>query len=112
MEETSVATPSVGGGNNEALMPPGRSGYVADGVPRQEVGDGVQDYWFALINEKIAGAFLGLTDRTMQGYRQKGGGPKFIFLSSRCLRYRRSDLRSWAEARMRTSTSDPGKAAA
>ena len=69
-------------------------------------------YWSALINEKVAGKFLGLTDRTMQGYRHRGGGPQYIRLSSRCLRYRRADLREWAEARMRTSTSDPGKGSA
>ena len=69
-------------------------------------------YWFTLIDEKIAGEFLDLTDRTMQKYRQTGDGPKYIFISSRCLRYRRADLRTWAEARMRKSTADPGEAAA
>ena len=69
------------------------------------------DYWQALIDEKAAAAFLGLTDRTMQAYRQKGGGCKFIRLSSRCLRYRRIDLKAWADARIRSSTSDPGPAA-
>ena len=70
------------------------------------------DYWHALINEKEGGAFLDLTDRAMQGYRQRGDGPRFIRLSSRCIRYRRIDLKAWAETRIRTSTSDPGQAAA
>ena len=69
------------------------------------------DYWNALIDEKAAAAFLGLTDRTMQALRQRGGGPKYISISSRCLRYRRVDLRKWAEARVRTSTSDQGEGA-
>ena len=69
------------------------------------------DYWHALINEKEAGAFLDLTDRAMQAYRQRGDGCQFIRLSSRCIRYRRTDLKAWAEARMRSSTSDPGQAA-
>ncbi len=77
-----------------------------DGSPRGPPDD--SDYWQGLINEKAAAAFLGLTDRTMQAYRQRGGGPRYSALSSRCLRYRRIDLREWAEARMRTSTSDPG----
>ena len=89
-----------GGGNNESLMPPGRSGYAADGA---------QDYWHALVDEKEAGRFLGLTDRTLQSYRQRGGGPKYISISSRCLRYRRIDLKAWADARIRTSTSDSGQ---
>ena len=112
MTQPSIRTVSDGGGNNESLIPPGRSGYIADGAPGQNVGDGAEDYWFALIGEKAAGAFLGLTDRTMQGYRHRGGGPLYVRLSSRCIRYRRVDLREWADARVRTSTSDPGKAAA
>ncbi len=70
------------------------------------------DYWHALIDEKKGGSFLGLSDRAMQAMRQKGDGPKFIRISSRCIRYRRIDLKAWAEARMRKSTSDPGLAAA
>ena len=69
------------------------------------------DYWHGLIDEKAAARFLGLTDRSVQKMRQEGGGPHYIRLSSRCLRYRRIDLRAWAETRMRSSTSDPGEAA-
>lgn len=68
-------------------------------------------YWFELIGEREGGAFLGLTDRTMQAYRQRGGGPKFIRISSRCIRYRRFDLKAYAEERLRSSTSDLGEAA-
>lgn len=69
-------------------------------------------YWNALIDEKEAGDFLDLTARTMQAMRQRGGGPRYIAISSRCIRYRRIDLRAWSEARLRTSTSDPGQEAA
>ena len=78
-------------------------------APPQDEGG---DYWFALIDEEAAGDFLGLTARTMQSKRQKGDGPRFVRLSSRCIRYRRVDLREHTEARLRTSTSDPGQAAA
>ena len=37
---------------------------------------------------------------------------RYIAISSRCIRYRRIDLRAWSEARVRTSTSDPGQEAA
>ena len=30
------------------------------------------NFWHSLIDEKAAGAFLGLTDRTMQAMRQRG----------------------------------------
>lgn len=66
------------------------------------------DYWQALINEFEAAAFLGLSVRSLQGFRYKGGGPRFIRVSSRCVKYRRIDCREWAEARLRFSTSDPG----
>ena len=65
-------------------------------------------FWHSLIDEKEAAAFLGLERRSMQGFRQRGGGPAFMRISSRCIRYRRIDLRDWAEARMRSSTSDAG----
>ena len=88
-----TAAPTAGG--DDALTPP----------------DTATDYWYGLINEKVAAAFRGVTDRKMQRDRQTGGGPKYIRLSSRCIRYRRIDLRDDAEARMRASTSDPGEAA-
>ena len=74
-------------------------------------GYGDSDYWFSLIGEKEAASFLDLTDRTLQKYRQAGGAPKFCRLSARSIKYRRYDLRLWSEAKLRTSTSDPGKAA-
>ena len=101
--ETSGHALNAGGNNNESLMPPGRAGYV---------GDGDQNFWHALIDEKAAAEFLRLNVRTMQGFRHRGGGPLYVRLSSRCIRYRRVDLRQWAEERLRTSTSDPGKGAA
>jgi predicted DNA-binding transcriptional regulator AlpA len=70
------------------------------------------NFWHALINEKEAGDFLGLSDRAMQKMRQAGGGPRFIRISARCIRYRRIDLKTWADALMRSSTSDPDEAAA
>jgi hypothetical protein len=63
-------------------------------------------FWFALIEESPAARFIGVEPRTMQGYRQRGDGPPYIRLSFRCIRYRRIDLREWAEKRRRTSTSD------
>ena len=76
--------------------------------PARSEDDAAPEFWHALIDEKAAASFLGLERRTMQGLRQRGGGPQYVFISSRCLRYRRIDLRDWFELRMRTSTSDPG----
>ena len=76
-----------------------------DGAPRGPPE--ASDYWQALIDEKAAAAFLGLTNRTMQAYRHRGGGCRYIRISSRCLRYRRIDLRLWAEARVPAHGSGP-----
>ena len=69
------------------------------------------DYWNALIDEKAAAAFLGVTVRFLQGRRQRGDGPQFIRMSSRCIRYTRALLKSHANACLRKSTADPGQAA-
>ena len=70
------------------------------------------DYWHALIDEGKAAEFIDQSKRTLQGHRYRGGGPKFIRLSRRCVKYRRIDLRRWVEARLRRSTSDAGPEAA
>lgn len=66
------------------------------------------DYWNSLINESKAADFLFLSPRTLQGLRFTGGGPEFIKISKRCIRYRRVDLKAWADSKIRTSTSDRG----
>ncbi len=67
--------------------------------------------WFDLIDEKEAARAAGLSVRTLQNYRQVGGGPRYIKISARCIRYRRADLKAWADERLRASTSDAGQAA-
>ena len=84
-------------------------------VPTQEAGppsDPGHDYWNALVDEKVAAEFLKVTPRSMQAMRQRGGGPRFIRMSSRCIRYTRALLKFYADAKVRSSTSDPGQAAA
>ncbi len=95
-------------------MPPEHSLAKATDTAVQG-GDSVEAdlaYWNALIDEKAAADFLGMTDRFMQHRRQQGGGCRYIVISSRCIRYRRIDLRTWSEARLRNSTSDDGQEAA
>ena len=75
----------------------------------QKLSEGDPCFWHSLIDEAEAARFLGFSIRTVQGLRYKGGGPKYCRISSRCIRYRRSDLCEWAEQRMRTSTSDLGQ---
>ncbi len=77
-----------------------------DGFPRGPPD--ASDYWQGLISEQPAAVFLDLSKRSLQGFRYRGGGPKVIRISARCVKYRRIDLRRWAEARLRSSTSDAG----
>lgn len=64
------------------------------------------DYLDRLINETEASGFIGYTVRALQGWRVKGGGPKFIKVSTRSIRYRRRDLIEWAESHLCSNTSE------
>ena len=64
------------------------------------------DYLDRLINENEAASFIGYTIRALQGWRVKGGGPKFVKVSARSIRYRRRDLIEWAEGLLKASTSE------
>ncbi|WP_425405180.1 helix-turn-helix transcriptional regulator [Hwanghaeella sp.] len=55
------------------------------------------DYLDRLINEAEAAEFLGHSIRTIQNWRVRGGGPQFIKVSKRSIRYRRRDLIEWCE---------------
>lgn len=52
-------------------------------------------------------AYLGLSQRTLESYRSRGGGPPFYVLGS-VVRYLLSDVVKWASTRRRNSTSDDG----
>ena len=58
-----------------------------------------------LINERQAAEFLGYTVRALQNWRVRGGGPKFVKVSSRSIRYRRRELIAWSESLLITNTS-------
>jgi predicted DNA-binding transcriptional regulator AlpA len=61
-----------------------------------------------LLTEAEAARRLGFSPRFLQQRRYKGDGPRFVKVSARAVRYRLIDLDEWAEARLRTSTSDAG----
>ena len=61
-----------------------------------------------LLTEPEAAAYLKLTPRALQAWRYQGRGPQFVKISARAVRYRPEDLEGWIQARLRTSTSDPG----
>ncbi len=55
-----------------------------------------------------AAELLGLSRRTLDRYRLTGDGPAFHKFGN-SVRYRRSDIQTWADARRKTSTSDDGR---
>jgi hypothetical protein len=63
------------------------------------------DYLDCLINEDRAAQFVGYTVRALQNWRVRGGGPRFVRVSSRSVRYRRRDLIQWADAHLCANTS-------
>ena len=61
-----------------------------------------------LLNEKQAAAWLNVSVKTLQGWRYRGGGPKYVKLG-RSVRYAMADLEAFVVASKRTSTSDTGR---
>lgn len=64
------------------------------------------DYLDRLITENKAAVFIGYTVRALQNWRVRGGGPRFVKVSARSIRYRRRDLMEWAEAHLCSHTSE------
>ncbi len=62
----------------------------------------------ALLYTVEAAFLLGLSPRTLEALRLRGGGPPYIQVTPKAVRYRRRDLDAWLDARQRKSTSDPG----
>lgn len=58
------------------------------------------------IDEKRASEYLGISPRTLQGYRTKGGGPEFVKISHKVVRYKIADLIKWTQNRKRKNTSE------
>ena len=59
-----------------------------------------------LMRQEDAAQMLGVTPRALEAWRYRGGGPRYIRISGRCIRYRRSDIITWIAARERHSTSE------
>ena len=77
----------------------------------QPAGRPIPEHADALLFTAEAAFLAGLEPRTLEAKRLRGGGPPFVRISTRAVRYRRADLKAWIESRIVTSTSDPGRAA-
>lgn len=61
-----------------------------------------------LVDEREAASILCYSVRALQNWRHRGGGPKYVKVSARSIRYRRRDLLDWIEARIVAHSSQPG----
>ncbi len=59
----------------------------------------------ALLTETQTADLLNISIRTLQAWRVRGGGPRFV-RAGRAIRYRRRDLLAWIEQHTAGSTSD------
>jgi predicted DNA-binding transcriptional regulator AlpA len=60
-----------------------------------------------LVDEREAASILCYSVRALQNWRHRGGGPDFVKVSARSIRYRRVDLDKWIDARTVSHTSQP-----
>lgn len=56
------------------------------------------------VTERMVAERTGTSMRMWQALRQNGGGPSFVRLSNRCVRYRWSEVEQWLAERTRTHT--------
>jgi predicted DNA-binding transcriptional regulator AlpA len=60
-----------------------------------------------LLSQKRVATMLSVTPRAVEAWRIRGEGPSFIRISSRCIRYRRSDVEAWLSSRERLTCERP-----
>ncbi len=65
----------------------------------------------AVLDTRAAADFLGVSARTLEGFRVRGGGPRFVKIGG-AVRYRVESLDAFLRQQERASTSDPGQGAA
>ena len=70
-------------------------------------GRPIPDHPDALLFTAEAAFILGLSARTLEALRLRGGGPPFVKVTPKAVRYRRRDLDAWIVARVRSSTRCP-----
>ena len=58
-----------------------------------------------LLTEKEAAELICYTPRALQNWRVRGGGPKYVKVSARSIRYQRRDVLNWIDEHKRGNTS-------
>ena len=60
-----------------------------------------------LLTETDAAMLLSISPRTLRNWRVLGGGPLYVKVSGRCVRYCYADLTAFIQQRRQSSTSNP-----
>ena len=60
-----------------------------------------------LLTETDAAKLLSISPRTLRNWRVLGGGPHYVKVSGRCVRYCYADLTTFIKQRRQSSTSTP-----
>jgi excisionase family DNA binding protein len=60
-----------------------------------------------MLSTEQAAEYCGVSPRTLEKHRSRGGGPVFVKLGG-LVRYKVEDLEAWIAGGRRRSTSDPG----
>ncbi len=58
------------------------------------------------LSEDETAALVGLSRKTLQKKRQNGTGPRYVRVSSKCVRYRVKDIIDWQERLLVRSTAE------
>ena len=61
------------------------------------------DYWYELVDQRVAAAFLGVKPKTIADWRYREVGPNWVDISPTCKRYRRIDLQAYIEQKTQTA---------
>lgn len=64
------------------------------------------DVSFPLLTEDETAEGLNLSTRTLQRFRQQGGGPPYVRLGERRVAYVPADVQTWVRSRVVASTSE------
>ena len=86
------------------------SGARRRSFPAIERAGSMDDDVGGFFNTRRAADYLGLSHRTLDGYRVSGAGPAFHRFGNR-VRYRRPDLDEWAAKRRATTTAEADRLA-
>ena len=57
-----------------------------------------------LLTPEQAGQILSMSSHSLAQMRYVGNGPAYVKISAKTIRYRRTDLEAWLQARTRTRT--------